>query len=431
MKALKINHQHLKYWLSLAGVVVFAIAYAYFPNHARTKFFAPSASQAAIEPAPHFDSHFVSSSLDQYVHAASVTRLERGALRAVWFGGTREGARDVKIYSALFDPGSNEWTANKVLVDRAMTEQAVGRTIRKLGNPVIGTAPDGRLWVFYVSVSVGGWAGSAINFMVSSDEGETWSQPKRLITTPFFNISTLVRGQPIFHRDGTIGLPVYHEFLGKFPEYLRLDQHGRVIDKTRMDYGRDSLQPSTVVLSETDAISLLRYAGDPPRRVLVSETSETGESWSQPRMAPIVNPNSGLTAVRYSDDEILIALNDLEQGRHRLTLYLADNDLRNWQRVKVLEQSPASTGKLVPEDIYRKLVSIDFARSDDDAHPDLLSAYLAELDERMCDTGGCEFAYAYPYLIKGASNRFDLIYTWNKSMIKHVVFNKAWLEQYR
>src|SRR5690606_15349604 len=133
----------------------------------------------------------------------------------------------------------------------------LGRNIRKLGNPVIGTAPDGRLWLFYVSVSVGGWAGSAINFMTSDDEGKTWSQAKRLITSPFLNISTLVRGRPVFHSDGTIGLPVYHEFLGKFPEYLRIDQAGRVIDKTRMGYGRDSLQPSTVVLSETQAVSLL------------------------------------------------------------------------------------------------------------------------------------------------------------------------------
>ncbi|WP_206323709.1 exo-alpha-sialidase, partial [Pseudomonas viridiflava] len=95
-----------------------------------------------------------------------------------------------------------------------------GKYIRKLGNPVIALAPDKRLWLFYVSVSVGGWAGSTVNAMVSSDMGANWSPPRQLVTSPFLNISTLVRAAPVFHADGSIGLPVYHEFLGKFAEYL-------------------------------------------------------------------------------------------------------------------------------------------------------------------------------------------------------------------
>lgn len=418
--------------VAVAAIVVFACAYWLRPEYGQAKFIVdqPDLSQVpSVEP--YFESDFVSVTLDQYVHAASMTHLPSGEFMAVWFGGSREGARDVNIYSARFDPKLKEWGPNRVLVDRAYTEQSLSRMVRKLGNPVIGTAPDGRVWLFYVSVSVGGWAGSAINYMVSVDDGRTWSKPEQLRTSPFFNISTLVRGQPVFHQDGTIGLPVYHEFMGKFPEYLRIDQEGHVIDKARMDYGRDTLQPSTVVLSETEAVSVLRYSGDGLRRVLVSQTEETGEEWSLPRATSVPNPNSGLTAVRYSDDEILVVLNDLESDRYRLSLYLANRDLSQWKLIKVLEESPDPSGQWIPKDQYKSLIHNHFLASDDDSHQHLVQDFLARLDKRTCEAQECNFIYDYPYIIRDDADNFHLIYTWNKSMIKHVEFNKNWLEQYR
>src|SRR3546814_6773369 len=75
--------------------------------------------------------------------------------------------------------------------------------------------------------------------MYSDDLGKTWSTPRQLITTPFLNISTLVRNAPVFHQDGTIGLPVYHEFLGKFAEYLYISPNGEV---TRSEEHTSELQ---------------------------------------------------------------------------------------------------------------------------------------------------------------------------------------------
>lgn len=424
--------RYRKLLLTVLAIVVFFGAYWFKPEYGQTRFIVdPPSLNPAQNTAPYFETDFVSVTLDQYVHAASVTRLPNGELMAVWFGGSREGARDVNIYSARFDPQLKEWGENQVLVDRAYTEQSLGRLVRKLGNPVIGTAPDGRVWLFFVSVSMGGWAGSAINYMVSDDGGHTWSQPEQLRTTPFFNISTLVRGQPVFHQDGTIGLPVYHEFMGKFPEYLRISQQGQVIDKSRMHYGRDTLQPSTVVLSETEAVSVLRYSGEGPRRVLVTQTRQTGADWSEPRSTPIPNPNSGLTAIRYSKDEILVVLNDLESDRYRLSLYLANRDLTQWKLIKVLEESPDPMGQWIPREQYKNLIRSQFLESDDDSHQHLVQDFLARLDKRMCVEDVCNFIYDYPYIIHDGADSFHLIYTWNKSFIKHVEFNKSWLEQYR
>src|SRR5690606_4142813 len=120
---------------------------------------------------PFFQTRFASSSVDDYVHAASVAPLSQGGLIAVWFAGSREGAPDVDIRASRFDPATQEWTREFTLVSRETTETLLQRNIRKLGNPVIALAPDNRLWLFYVSVSMGGWGGSAINAMHSDDDG--------------------------------------------------------------------------------------------------------------------------------------------------------------------------------------------------------------------------------------------------------------------
>ena len=42
------------------------------------------------------------------------------------------------------------------------------------------------------------------------------------MTSPFVNVSTLVRSNPFRYADGSIGLPAYHEFIGKFAELIRI-----------------------------------------------------------------------------------------------------------------------------------------------------------------------------------------------------------------
>src|SRR5690606_1030806 len=168
------------------------------------------------------------------------------------------------------------WGEEVVLATREETQQGVKRFIRKLGNPVLAVTPDQRLWLFYVSVSIGGWAASSINAMYSDDMGHSWSTPRQLVTSPFLNISTLVRGAPVLHADGSIGLPVYHEFLGKFGEYLHLDADGRVLAKSRISDGRFSLQPTVVPLDQQRAIALMRHTGE-DRRVLASRTEDRSE----------------------------------------------------------------------------------------------------------------------------------------------------------
>ena len=416
---------------SLLLAVVFIAAWRSHPPHQLAPFAqaAVGSDAAKANSTPQYNSRFVSSDLDDFVHSSSVTALPGGDLMAVWFAGSREGAADVQVRSARFDAQSGEWGAEQVLATRESTRDGTGRYIRKLGNPVIALGPDQRLWMFYVSVSVGGWATSAINLMVSDDLGRSWSAPRQLITSPFFNISTLVRAAPVFHADGAIGLPVYHEFMGKFAEYLYLSADGAVIVKFRISRGKHSLQPTIVPLDERRAVAMLRYAGDTHHKVLASRTEDAGQTWSEPYPLQPSNPNSSLAAVGTDDQGLLVALNDLQDGRFKLSLYGTDAGLSQWRPLVELDQSPDPLGQPFSHEAYKDIIGEGFRASSGARRLPLEQRFLSNLDYRVCKPQGCDFEYEYPYFSRGTDGLYHLVYSWNNTFIKHVSFNAAWLAE--
>lgn len=410
-------------------LLVFLAAWTSHPPHVLAPFAQAGKDTSPAAAAPQYSSRFVSSQLNDFVHSSSVTALPGGDLMAVWFAGSREGAADVQVRTARFDAKSAEWGPEQVLATRESTRDGTHRYIRKLGNPVIALAPDNRLWMFYVSVSVGGWATSAINVMVSDDLGTTWSAPRQLITSPFFNISTLVRAAPVFHADGSIGLPVYHEFMGKFAEYLYLSADGAVIDKFRISRGKNSLQPTIVPQDGQRAIAMLRYAGETHHRVLASRTEDAGQTWSEPYPLEPSNPNSSLAAVSTEGDGLLVALNDLQDGRFKLSLYGTDANLNHWRTVVELDQSPDPLGQPFSPAAYKEIIGEGFRESSGARRLPLEQRFLSSLDYRVCKPRGCDFEYEYPYFSRSPDGMYHLVYSWNNTFIKHVSFNEAWLSE--
>lgn len=414
---------------SIGLAAVFAFAWHARPEPQLTGFAMPDVQAFPLATAqqPLFESRFASSNLKNFAHASAITALPNGDLLTVWFAGSREGAADVQIRGARFDAASGVWSDEVVLATREGTQQGVQRFVRKLGNPVLTVTPDQRLWMFYVSVSIGGWAASSINAMYSDDMGASWSTPRQLVTSPLLNISTLVRGAPVVHADGSIGLPVYHEFLGKFGEYLHLDGNGRVQAKYRISQGRHSLQPTVVPFDGQRGVALLRHTGD-ERRVLASRTDDAGRTWSEPTLLEPHNPDSSLAAIATPRHGLLVALNDLKEGRFRLSLYGTDNQLQTWKPLLDLDESPDEEGDPIEESSYRQIVAEHFLRSGGN-HAARLEEFLSSIDHRVCSKGLCKFTYDYPYVIRGADGRYHLVYSWNHSLIKHVSFNDAWLEE--
>ena len=320
------------------------------------------------------------------VHAASLIALKNGAVRAFWFAGSREGAADVSIYSSVYDSHSAKWSAPTVVMDRISAEKGLSRYIAKLGNPVPSRLPDGRLQLFFVTVSIGGWAGSSISAIISDDEGLTWSNPQRLISSPLLNLSTLVKSPGVLYADGLLGLPAYHEWIGRFGEFLRVDA-GRVIDKRRMSSGRSAIQPLVFVNDAQDASAYFRQTRSAglPKQIPVSVTQNAGQSWQQSGDLAIPNPNSAVAGVTLKNGARVLVLNNIEYGRYRLVLMMSNPKSGQWQVVEVLED-----------------------------------------DESLHDAQRKEFSY--PYLITVDGDDAHLVYTWDRKKIHHRYFSGAWLK---
>ena len=315
------------------------------------------------------------------VHVASLCEMPDGKLCATWYGGSHEGARDVCIYGSTRGPAEGKsWSIPQALVSRASAAQELQRPIKKIGNAMVFADPVGKLRLIYVTVSIGGWSTSSLNLKTSRDGGRTWLPSRRLILSPFFNLSELVKNKACALSDGSWAVPIYHECLAKFPEILWINESpaGELAwSKTRLFGGRSALQPALVPLDSQNAIALCRDCSS-MKKIQLTRSTDAGQNWSHPQPIALPNPDSGLDALRLSDGRILLAFNDSSTGRDKLRLALSADAGMTWSRCATLEA------------------------------------------ER-----GAEFSY--PYLIQGRNGRIHLVYTWKRKSIKHAAFNVEWL----
>lgn len=321
------------------------------------------------------------------VHAASLIALKNGHIRAFWFAGSREGAPDVVINSAVYDPQNTQWSAPVLVIDRVAAEKGLSRYIAKLGNPVPARMEDGRLQLFFVTVSIGGWAGSSISSMISEDDGITWARPQRLITSPLINLSTLVKSPAVHFADGRMGLPAYHEWIGRFGEFLRIE-NTRVIDKRRMSDGRSAIQPIIFTSDGEQAEAFFRQTRPrlQPKQIPVSVTKDAGQSWNVAPDLVIPNPNAAVAGLTLRNGARLMVLNDIDSARYRLVMMMQAPASGNWQVVEVIED-----------------------------------------DATLRD--GINREFSYPYLITGTGDDAHLVYTWERKKIRHVYYGSDWLKQ--
>ncbi len=380
-------------------------------------------AQTSANATPVFQTDFVSTQQNISTHAASLVELGDGRIRAFWFAGSREGAPDVVIRTAVFDPARNSWSAERSIVNRADTQRALLRYVKKIGNPVPQRAPNGKLWLYYVTVSLGGWAGSSITAVTSNDDGATWGKPRRLITSPFLNISTLIKGTPFLYRDGTMGLPEYHEFIGKFGELLRIDSSGDIIAKQRLSSGISTLQPVMLIQGPLQALVLMRRSGNSPERVILTATDDAGQHWSKPVPTALANPDAAISGVVLPDGKLLVVLNNIKEGRDALSLAVSADGGATWETVYQLEDQRGR-----PTDpVHFGEIAAGLARATD-AGITNAGAYAKSAERNKCMEQHCEYEFSYPYLIETGDGEFDLVYTWNRSFIKHIRFNRAWLD---
>ena len=144
-----------------------------------------------------------------YKHPASMTELKNGDLYLVYYGGAGEYAIETAVFGSRLKKGETKWSDPKPIASDPF---------RSVGNGVIWEAPDGVVWLFYVVRFGETWSTSRVEFKISRDGAETWSDASVLSLEE----GTMVRNRPIVLNNGDYLLPVYHE-TGHDPENVGAD----------------------------------------------------------------------------------------------------------------------------------------------------------------------------------------------------------------
>ena len=335
---------------------------------------------AGQKESPFFNEEFINPDQNlAFVHVGSTFEFTNGYVGGLWYGGPYEYSHDNEIYFSAQRNGS--WLEPRAIMTPSKVENDLGRPIRCLGNPLMLPNSDGSLELLFVTIAMGRWSGGQLNRCVSKDGGLTWSRVERLTLSPLFNFSELVRNRPIPLDGGGWCVPIYQEFIGKFPELLWLkEENGRLIArKSRIAGGCATLQPTLIPLNGKKALALLRDWTS-AKRIFISRSENAGFSWSKPVPTNLPNPDAGISGIKLADGSLLVAFNDSISRRENLSLALSRDGGNFWQRIFGLNRDP-------------------------DSYP------------------------SYPFVMKSFNGLIYLAYTDEGDAIKLVNFNEAWIAQ--
>jgi predicted neuraminidase len=265
-----------------------------------------------------------------YKHPACMTELRNGDLYLVYYGGAGEYAVDTSVFGSRLKKGETQWSPPRRIAHDPF---------RSVGNGVIWEAPDGVVWLFYVVRYGLTWSTSRLQFKVSHDNAETWSDASMLS----LDEGDMVRGRPIVLNDGAYLLPIYHE-TGNDPElvgpestslFLRFDPAKKSWTKTGpIRSAKGNIQPAVVQLSDRDLVAYCRRGGDyDPKTIgyiVRSESHDAGLTWSEGKDSAFPNPNAAVEFLKLRSGRLLLIYNDSMHRRTPLTAAISSDQDRTW-----------------------------------------------------------------------------------------------------
>lgn len=306
-------------------------------------------------------------------HAATIVETPKGLITA-WFGGTKEGNKDVCIWTSRLENG--QWTAPLKVADGIINDT----TRYPCYNPVLYQVPNGELLLFYkIGSRVATWKGYMKR---SKDNGLTWGEREDLpegFLGPVKNKPILL-GNELFCASSTEGngWKVHFEITTDWGKTWR--KIGPINDGKTIN----AIQPSILTYKDGRLQVLCRSKN---RSVVESWSSDGGKTWSPVAATGLPNNNSGTDAVTLKDGRQLIVYNHVKPAENlpngkgaRTPLNVAiSEDGKNWSAALVLEDSPISQ-------------------------------------------------YSYPSVIQSADGMVHIVYTWRRERIKYIKVDPSKLE---
>lgn len=147
----------------------------------------------------------------------------------------------------------------------------------------------------------------------------------------------MTRIKPLHSKTGSIILPLYSDGYNFSMMAISRDQ-GKSWTPSAPVISRGGIQPALLQQQNGDIMAMMRDNGDEPGSIKMSISKDDGMAWSPAVKTNIPNPGSSVETLQLKDGTILLICNDLETGRHKLSLYQSKDEGTTWKFVDIIDQ---------------------------------------------------------------------------------------------
>lgn len=309
-------------------------------------------------------------------HGSCIVECPNGDLLVCWFHGSGERqSDDVLIRGARWVKATGSWTEPFLMADAPEFPDT---------NCCMIIDSEQRLWLLWPTILANTWESALMKYKVSSNymqpEGApVWDYMENLHIKPGEDFEAKVRAKTEEYLAamgveavGQIKAWVEHNYTQAADKLTRrigwfTRAHPYILDDGRMlvglysdgfsfsltaitdDWGKSwsfsepivgggNIQPSYARKKDGTIVTYMRDNGPPPKKVMVSESKDRGETWSMVYDHPqLNNPGSGLEVANLADGDWICIYNDEMSGRHSLAVSISEDEGATWPHTRHLE----------------------------------------------------------------------------------------------
>jgi len=314
-----------------------------------------------------------------HTHGSSIVNLPNGDFLAAWFEGNGERtADDVKIMGARLKKGEASWSKPFLMADTYNIPYC---------NPLLFLNHHHKLCLVWIAVQANRLEYSILRYKTSIDYNKNaapvWNWQDNILIKPgedfakevkskfkdlppgtsawaayapqYDNmimdaskdegkrsIGWMTRIKPLLLGENKILLPLYSDGFN-FSLVAISDDDGTNWQPSLPIVGRGNVQPSLIQKKDGTIVAYMRDNGDAPPRVQISESVDSGMTWTAAQKTEIPNTAS-VQVLALSDGRWVFIGNDIDDGRYQISLYLSDDEGKTWKWKTHLEQVKKGDG---------------------------------------------------------------------------------------
>lgn len=234
-------------------------------------------------------------------HASTILPY-KDTLVAAWFGGTKEGNDDVKIWVSIKENG--EWSKPySIAVD--------GKELPHW-NPVLYLKEDDTICLYFkYGKPISKWRTYSC---VSRDGGKSFCKPEELVPKAKDGARGPVKNKQIRLSNGTVLAPSSKEtkhfgwkcFTDISEDDGKTYKHSKFVPRAKKNGKKIKMIQPTLWEDKNGVHMLIRTDAG---RIYKSDSTDFGYTWCKAYETPYPNPNSGIDLVKLKDETIVLCMN--------------------------------------------------------------------------------------------------------------------------